>query len=83
MIRHTPLQRALTEYVSSTDYDYPLPKIGKLSKEHLANFNRFFTNVQDELAGDIYYVGKEGKEHTFTNNLGWQQYLLFVKTKIP
>lgn len=79
MIKHSPLQHALSEYVSATDYPYPIPKVGKLSSAQLKDFNMFFTNVSDELGSDIYYVGIEDKAHTFTNGKGWQQYLLFIK----
>lgn len=79
MIKHSPLQAVLTEYVCATDYPKPFPKIGKLTGEELIQFNVFFTNVSDELGKDIYYVGCEDSQHTFTNQKGWQQYHLFLK----
>lgn len=79
MIKHTQLQKALTEYVAATDYPKPIPKIGKLNEEQLRHFNKFFTNVSDELGSEIFYVGCEGRQHTFTNSKGWLQYHQFIK----
>lgn len=85
MIKHNPLQQALTEFVAATDYPAPIPKIGKLDAVQLAAFNKFFTNVSDELGSEIYYVGcGEGywdNDHTFTNRSGWLQYHQFIKRK--
>lgn len=82
MIKHTQLQQVLTEYVAATDYPKPVPKIGQLNDTELKQFNRFFTNVSDELGDEIFYVGCERREHTFTNKKGWIQYHLFIKQEI-
>lgn len=81
MITHTPLQAALTNYVATTEYPAPIPKVGMLIAEQLQQFNKFFTRITDEFGERIYYVGCEDGQHTFTDELGWRQYHLFIKQK--
>lgn len=80
-IRETPLQQALTEYVGAADYCFPVPKIGELNEEQLKQFDKFFTQVTDELGKKIYYVGCEDGVHTFTNYKGWMQYHLYIRSE--
>jgi hypothetical protein len=80
MITHHGVQQVLTNYVAATDFPHQY-KTGKLTESQLQEFDKFFTRMTDILGKNIYYVGCEDKQHTFTDELGWRQYMQFIKTK--
>jgi hypothetical protein len=74
MIHHNDIQQCLTTYVSATDYPGK-PNIGLLGSEELLKFYSFFKGADKLIEQQVYYVGLQDGEHTFTDALGYAQYL--------